>query len=120
MANLEQGTGMSTRAKLFIANVLMSVGGVPLAFFVVWLIGIVTWAPGHPAIVPIMDPLGMIGPFVLSFIFTAAVAGTSAAWSWDVVRANPQSRSRVALGLRLTTAALLMSPFALLLLMRFL
>jgi hypothetical protein len=60
-----------------------------------------------------MDPLGMIGPLVLSFIFTAAVAGTSAAWSWDLVRANPQSRSRVALGLRMLTATLLISPFAL-------
>lgn len=103
---------MSTHIKLAIANVLMSIGSVPLAFFVVWLVGILTWAPGHRAIIPIMDPLGMIGPFVLSFIFMAAVAGTSAAWSWDLVRANPQSRSRVALGFRLMTVALLISPFA--------
>jgi hypothetical protein len=54
----------------------------------------------------------MIGPFALSFIFTAAVAGTSAAWSWDLVRAHPQSRSRLALSLRLITAALLITPFA--------
>jgi hypothetical protein len=65
-----------------------------------------------------MDPLGMIGPFVMSFIITAAVAGTSAAWSWDLVRANPQSRSRIALGLRLMTASVLISPFALLFLAR--
>lgn len=105
--------GMSTRTKLAIANVLMSVGAIPLAFFVVWLIGILTWKPGQRAIIPIMDPLGMIGPFILSYLFTAAVSGTSAAWSWDLVRAHPQSRSRVALGLRLTTVALLISPFAL-------
>jgi energy-coupling factor transporter transmembrane protein EcfT len=110
---------MSPRAKLVIANVLMIIGVVPLAFFVVWLIGILTWSPGHQAIIPIMDPLGMIGPFVMSFIITAAVGGTSAAWSWDLVRANPQSRSRVALGLRLMTAVLLISPFALLFLVRF-
>ena len=109
---------MSTRAKLAMANMLMSVGVAPLAFFVIWLIGILSWSPGHRAIIPIMDPLGMIGPFVLSFIFTAAVAGTSAAWSWDLVRANPQCRSRIALGLRLMTAALLISPFALLFLTR--
>ena len=111
---------MSTHTKLVIANVLMSVGIVPLAFFVVWLIGILSWTPGHRAIIPIMDPLGMIGPFVLSFIFAAAVAGTSAAWSWDLVRANPQSRSRVALGLRMLTATLLISPFALLFVTRLL
>jgi hypothetical protein len=111
---------MSTRTKLLIANGLMSVGIVPLAFFVVWLIGILTWTPSHRTIIPIMDPLSTIGPFVLSFIFTAAVAGTSAAWSWDLVRANPQSRSRVALGLRMLTATLLISPFALLFLTRFL
>lgn len=111
---------MSTRTKLVIANVLMCAGVVPLAFLVVWLLGILTWTPGHRAIIPIMDPLSMIGPLALSFIFTAAVAGTSAAWSWDLVRANPQSRSRVALGLRWMTAALLISPFALLLLAKFL
>jgi len=110
---------MSPRTKLVIANVLMSIGVVPLVFFVVWLIGILTWAPDHRAIIPIMDPLGMIGPFVISFIFAAAVGGTSAAWSWDLVRTNPQSRSRIALGLRLMTAALLISPFALLFLARF-
>jgi hypothetical protein len=97
----------------------MSIGIVPLAFFVVWLVGILTWSPDHRAIIPIMDPLGMIGPFVMSFIITATVAGTSAAWSWDLVRANPQSRSRIALGLRLMTAAVLISPFALLFLARF-
>lgn len=110
---------MSIRTKLMIANALMSVGVVPLAFFVVWLIAILTAAPGHRAIIPIGDPLSMIGPFILSFLFTAAVAGTSAAWSWDLVKANLQSRSRVALGLRLMTAALMVSPFALLFLARF-
>jgi hypothetical protein len=99
---------------------LMSVGVAPLAFLVIWLAGILSWFRGHQAIIPIMDPLGMIGPFVLSFIFAAAVAGTSAAWSWDLVRANPQCRSRLALGLRLVTAALLISPFALLFLAGFL
>jgi hypothetical protein len=103
---------MSVRTRLVVANLLMSVGIVPLAFFVVWLIAIMTWTPGHRALIPIGDPLSMIGPFVLSFIFTAAVAGTSAALSWDLVRAYPQSRSRVALYLRLLTAALLISPFA--------
>lgn len=111
---------MSTRTKLVIANVLMSVGVVSLAFFVVWLMAILTWAPDYRAIIPIMDPLGMIGPLALSFIFTAAVAGTSAAWSWDLVRENPQSRSRVGRGLRLMTVALLISPFMLLFLARFL
>lgn len=107
---------MSPRTKLVIANVLMGIGMLPLAFFVVWLIGIVTWTPDRRAIIPIMDPIGMIGPFIVSFIVTAAVGGTSAAWSWDVVRAHPQTRSRVALGLRLMTVAVLVSPFAVLVL----
>ncbi|NNG23842.1 hypothetical protein [Telluria aromaticivorans] len=110
---------MSTHTKLVIANVLMTIGAIPLVFFVVWLIGILTWTPKHGAIIPIMDPIGMIGPFIMGFIITAAVAGTSAAWSWDLVRANPQNRSRVALVLRLTTVATLISPFAVLFLSRF-
>jgi hypothetical protein len=100
-----------------IANVLMCVGAVPLAFFVMWLIGLLTLKFGHRPIIPIGDALGMLGLLVLSFLFTAAVAGTSAAWSWDLVRVNPQSRSRVALALRLMTAALLISPFAVIFLM---
>jgi hypothetical protein len=103
---------MPIRIRLVIANVLMSVGNLPLAFFIVWLFALMTATPDHRAFIPIGDPLSMIGPFFLSFIFTAAVAGTSAAWSWDLVRAHPQNRSRVALGLRLITAALLISPFA--------
>lgn len=110
---------MSTHTKLMIANVLMSIGVAPLAFCVVWLTGLLSWISGYRAIIPIGDPLSMLGPFVLSFLFTAAVAGTSAAWSWDLARANPQCRSQVALGLRLMTAILLISPFALILLTRF-
>lgn len=110
---------MRPRTKLIIANVLMSIGLAPLAFSVVWLAGILTWRPEHRAIIPIMDPLGMTGPFIVSFIITFAVAGTGAAWSWDLVRAHPQDRSRTALGLRLITAAVLISPFMLLFLARF-
>jgi hypothetical protein len=111
---------MSPRTRLVTANVLMVIGIVPLGFFVVWLAGLVAWMRGYGTpIIPIMDPLGMIGPFALSFILTFAVAGTAAAWSWDLVRTHPHMRSRVALGLRLTTAAVLLGPFLLLFLMRF-
>lgn len=111
---------MSTPIKLMLANALMSVGALPLVVFVVWLSGVLGWTPGHRAIIPMIDPLGLLGLFALSYLFTAAVAGTSAAWSWDLVRASPQNRSRLALGLRLTTAALLISPFALIFLAQFL
>lgn len=110
---------MSSHARLVAANVLMVIGIVPLALFVVWLAGLLTWMHGHPTPIPILDPLGMIGPFALSFILTFAVAGTSAAWSWDLVRAHPHMRSRVALGLRLLTGAVLLGPFLLLFLMGF-
>lgn len=110
---------MSPRARLVTANVLMVIGIVPLALFVVWLAGLLAWLHGHRTPIPILDPLGMIGPFALSFLLTFAVAGTAAAWSWEVVRAHPHVRSRVALGLRLTTAAVLLGPFLLLFLMSF-
>lgn len=111
---------MPPRTKLIIANVLMSIGLVPLAFFVVWLVGLLAWTHGYPAVIPIMDPLGMIGLFTVSFIITFAIAGTGAAWSWDLVRAHPENRSRIALGLRLLTGAMLISPFVLLFLANFL
>jgi hypothetical protein len=65
----------------------------------------------------IADVLMVIGPFALSFILTLAVAGTAVAWSWDLVRVHPHMRSRVALGLRQTTGAVLLGPFLLLFLM---
>ena len=111
---------MSIHTKLVIANVLVTIGAIPLVFFVIWLIGILIWTPQHGAIIPIMDPIGMIGPFTMGFIITAAVAGTSAVWSWDVVRKNPENRSLVALVLRLMTIIVLISPFAVLFLSRFL
>lgn len=54
----------------------MIIGAVPLVFFLVWFIGILNWTPEHGAIIPIMDPIGMIGPSIMGFIITAAVAGT--------------------------------------------
>lgn len=120
MVSLGLGADMSTHMKLVIANVLMIIGAIPLVFFVVWLIGIVTWTSEHGAIIPIMDPIGMIGPFIVGFIITAMVAGTSAAWSWDLIRANPQNRSRVALVLQLMTVGVLISPFVVLFLSKFL
>lgn len=104
---------MSPHKKLVIANTLMTVGVLPLACVSVWLACILSAAPGRQPIMPIIDPFVMMGIFAMSFLFTATVAGVSAAWSWDVVRACPDSRSRVALGLRLLTAALLASPFVL-------
>lgn len=97
-----------------LANILMSIGILPLGFCVVWLAGLLAWLSGHRPIVPIMDPLGMIGPSILSYIITFAIAGTSAAWSWDLSLAHPEHRSRIAPALRLLTAAILVSPFALL------
>jgi hypothetical protein len=105
---------MSLRTKLMIANGLMAIGVLPLAFFVVWAAGIVNWMRGGSAFVPIMDPIGMIGPSIAGFLFTFTVAGTAAAWSWDLVRAHPRYRSRTALAFRLMTAVVLISPFVLL------
>jgi hypothetical protein len=103
---------MSLRTKFAIANVLMAIGMVPLAVCVTWAVGIVTATSGQRPLIPIMD-LGMIGLSIVSFILACAVAGTSAAWSWDLARAHPHNRSRIAAAFRSTTAVVLISPFLL-------
>ena len=104
---------MSLRTKFFIANVLMSIGVTPLAYCVIWAVSILASTPARRVILPSVDPIGMIGLSIMSFILALAVAGTSAALSWDLARQNPDSRSRTALAFRLMTAALLISPFLL-------
>ena len=104
---------MSLRTKFFIANVLMSIGVAPLAYCVIWAVSILASTPARRVILPSVDPIGMIGLSIMSFILALAVAGTSAALSWDLARQNPDSRSRTALAFRLMTAALLISPFLL-------
>lgn len=59
------------------------------------------------------------GPFALSFVLTFATADAGATWPWDLVRTHPRMRSRVALGLRLMTAAVLISPLLIFFLMGF-
>ena len=111
---------MLPRTKLCIANVLMSIGLIPLTLLVVLLVDVMTWTPARHSVISMPDPLALIGIFAIGFIFTLAVAGVAAAWSWDVARAHPEQRSRTALGLRLLTALILISPFVLVFLMQFL
>jgi asparagine N-glycosylation enzyme membrane subunit Stt3 len=72
-----------------------------------------TTVPGQPPKVPIIDPLGMIGLLMMSFIFTLVMAGIGALWSWSLTTRNAEIRSLSALTFRLVTAFVLIAPFLL-------
>jgi CHASE2 domain-containing sensor protein len=110
---------MPPRRKLRIANMLMGLGMIPFALVFCWALAfLLTTVPGEPPKVPIIDPIGMVGLLVTSFVITAVVAGTSALWSWSLTSSNIEIRSWSALAFRLATVLLLSGPVLLSYLLR--
>lgn len=104
---------MSIRSKLMLANGLMLVGIIPLGFCLVWALGFLAWLSGAEPMIPIMDPIGMLGVCAAGFFLTLAVAGTSAVWSWELMRDHDGVRSTLSSALRLLTGFVLSCPIAL-------
>lgn len=104
---------MTLRSKLLLANGLMLIGGIPLGFCLVWAVGFLAALRGFGALIPIMDPIGMMGVCVVGFFLTLAVAGTSAVWSWELTREHQGAHSMLASGLQLLTGFVLSCPIAL-------
>jgi hypothetical protein len=105
---------MSPRHQLRIANILIGIGVLPLALVLCWITAFfLTAVRGQAPKVPIIDPIGMIGLLVMSFIITLVMAGISALWSWSLTTRNTEIRSRAALTFRLVTALVLIAPFLL-------
>lgn len=105
---------MAPRHQLRIANILIGIGVAPLALVLCWTIAFfLTAVPGQPPKIPIIDPIGMIGLLIVSFLITLVMAGTAACWSWSLTSTHAEIRSRTALSFRLVTAAVLIAPFLL-------
>lgn len=104
---------MSIRSKLMLANGLMLVGIIPLGLCLVWVVGFLAWLSGADATIPILDPIGMLGVCVAGFFLTLAVAGTSAVWSWELMRDHDGVRSLLSPALRMLTGFVLSCPIAL-------
>jgi hypothetical protein len=78
---------MSLRSQLRLANTLMTIGVLPWLLTLAWLAAFfILTPPGGPPAIPILDPLGMIGFMVMSFLFGLCVAGAGAFWSWVLTR----------------------------------
>lgn len=105
---------MSPRHQLRIANILIAIGVLPLALVLCWTIAFfMTTVAGQAPKIPIIDPIGMIGLLMMSFIITLVMAGISALWSWSLTYRNDEIRSSSALALRIITALVLIAPFLL-------
>jgi hypothetical protein len=108
------GDAVPPRQQLRTANVMMGLGLLPLALVVVWTTAFfLTLVPGRPPTVPIIDPIGMIGLLLMSFIATLAIAAPGAFWSWWITHRHAELRSRTVQALRLLTVLVLASPFLL-------
>lgn len=105
---------MNPSRQLKISTILMGFGVLPLGLVVAWISAFfLTSVPGQAPRIAIIDPIGMVGLLLVSFIITCLVAGGSAIWSWVLVIKHKDIRSRRALVLRLVTALVIASPFLL-------
>jgi hypothetical protein len=90
----------------------MGFGIFPFAFYLCWVGAIfATLAPGRAPIVPMIDPLGMVGVGMSSFGAALVVAAPATWWSWSLARGFPELRSRAALAFQCLVVLLLASPF---------
>jgi hypothetical protein len=97
---------MTPRRQLCIANSLIILGLFPFAAVSGWIAAFFwTTVPGQSPRVPIIDPIGMVGLWLVSLAVTAFVAGSGAVWSWMITRAYPELRSWVHVLLRLVAGA---------------
>jgi hypothetical protein len=97
---------VTPRRQLCLANSLIILGLFPFAAVCGWIAAFHwTMVPGQPPRVPIIDPIGMVGLWLVSLAVTAFVAGSGAVWSWMITRAYPELRSWMQVLLRLVAAA---------------
>jgi hypothetical protein len=103
------------RFQLCFANVLMTVGVLPWLLTLAWVAAFfMTAVPGQPPMVAILDPLGMVGFVMMTFLFALCVAGLGAFWSWLLTRDGEEGGARRAPLFRsIVLLALLGPPLAL-------
>jgi membrane protein DedA with SNARE-associated domain len=90
----------------------MGLGISPFAAYLAWvMVFFATFVPGRRPVMPILDPVGMVGLAMATYAGALGVAGPAAWWSWSLARAVPALRSRPALVFQCLVALLLACPF---------
>jgi hypothetical protein len=104
---------MTPRRQSIYANCLMVGGILPLSLYIAWVAAfLLTTVPGQPPRVPIIDPIGMVGLGLFVHVGSLVVAGLGVTWSWLLVRAYPERRTRRGLVLRAIVVLVLVTLFA--------
>ena len=110
----DRGELFTAQARLRSANAVMGLGLLPFVFVVVWsALFMLTTVPGHMPVVPLLDPLAMIGLLMVTFFFACGVAGAGALWSWALVLRRREINTRKARALRLITVLVIVLPLVL-------
>ena len=104
---------MTPRCQSISANFMMGAGILPLALYIAWVAAfLLTTVPGQPPVVPIIDPIGMVGLGMFVYLGSLVVAGLGVAWSWLLANAYPERRTRSTMILRAIVVLVLALPFA--------
>lgn len=102
---------MCPQYKLRFAHTLMVLGITPWVIAVIWSAAfLLTSSPGQPPVIPVMDPLSMIGLLITTFAIGVVVAGLSALWSFSLTARHAELRSRKVFLFRVAVAASLFAP----------
>jgi len=83
---------MTARSKLWIANVLMVLGIVPLVLGICWIFAVIAYAKQHKGLMGGSDAFLMLGMLLVSYAFALLVSGGSAVWSAFVARRDTRLR----------------------------
>lgn len=101
---------MTSRAKLWIANVLMVLGIVPLLLGLSWILAVIGWARQHQGQMGGSDAFLMLGVLLVGYAFALLVSGGSAVWSARVARRDTGAGSRVSAIIRSGVCVVLLVP----------
>lgn len=103
---------MSPQRQLRWANIWTAVGLLPFALVLCWETAFfATFTPNQQPIIPMIDPIGMIGLNLMSFVFMLAIAGPQLWWAWRLTSYHDDLRSNTTLVLRIAAVVLLLSPW---------
>lgn len=101
---------MTPHGKLVTANILILAGIAPLMPGISWILVVILYAQQHKGEMGGSDAFLMIAVLIVSYAFAAVVAGSSALWSWSLMRRSASLRTRSAAFMILVLGVMLVAP----------
>ena len=104
-------TDMTPQRQLNLANIWTIIGLLPFTLMLCWCAALfATTVPGQLPVIPTLDPFGMIGLSLMSFLFMLIVAGPQLWWAWQLTSHYDTLRTTTAMTLRIAGVTLILTP----------